>query len=142
MTKRVNVTLTVDLDDNGENGHTAIQSGGILTEDENGLRLWYSEPLEEGSVVTEVTVVVTGHGVKIDRSGFVSSSMVLTVGKEECWKYQTPYGEMEIPVICLELCNELTPAGGRIFAKYCVNTSGNSQGILAVMEYLVEEVQE
>lgn len=142
MTKRVNVALTVDLDDNGEKGRTAIQSSGLLTEDENGLRLWYTELLEEGSVATEVWVAVTSEGLTIHRSGFVSSTMTLAVGKEEHWEYQTPYGEMVFPVACSELRNELTAAGGRIFAKYCVNTSGNSQGIQAEMEYLVEEVQE
>lgn len=142
MTKCVNITLTVDLDDNGEKGRTAIQSSGLLTEDENGLRLWYTEPLEEGSVVTEVRVVVTPRGLTIHRSGLVSSTMALEVGKEARWEYQTPYGKMEFPVVCSELSNTLTLAGGRIFAKYCVNTSENLQGILAVMEYLVEEVQE
>ena len=143
MSKRVNVSLTVDLEDNGEKSCTKIQESGLLSESKGSLRLWYSEPLEEGfSVVTEVTVTVTADGLGIYRSGFVSSDMILRAGEESVWKYQTPYGVMEFPVSCSKLCNELAPTGGRLFAEYCVNTEGNSQGIHATMEYLVEEVQE
>lgn len=142
MTRKVNVTLTVALKDNGEKSQTTMQSGGLLTEKDGALALWYTEPDAESDVVTEVRVAIERDKVIISRAGFVSSCMTLTEGQEERWEYQTPYGAMELPVVCSKLCNEVTPAGGRLYAEYCVNTAGDTQGIQAVLEYLVEEVQE
>ncbi len=136
----VQVRLITRQEADGDIQETVIESVGTLTAQGDALALRYTEPKTEEAYGADVRMTVWPERTLIERRGPISSHMPLASDQRQPWRYETPYGTMELPVLCTELENALTAEGGRLAAVYVVETPGEPRGIDCSMEILVEGV--
>ncbi len=130
--------------ENDERDETAFQAIGLLEETENGLCLRYVEPpdADDDSTAAAVRVTVSDTKIIIERQNpTVQSRMVLEAGVQHPCRYDTLYGALDLRVVCDEACRELTAHGGRITARYRIDTPG-VDAFENHMEITVKEVSE
>lgn len=136
----VNITLKTRQEQNGETDEVTLSALGTLTADGDTYTLRYTEPTENGGTAVCVTAA---HRVTVQRRGETASTLIFAAGERHACPYETPYGVLTLYTACDELQNELTAAGGRVYAAYQLDTGDPREPIgQCTMEILVEEVAE
>ena len=123
---------------------TKFTAVGLLEKAEQGICLRYVEPPNEEAEGDSAAVrtTVSGGRLMIERqSPTVNSRMVLEEGCRHPCRYDTLYGGLDMHIRCDELTDELTPHGGRLFARYRVDTHG-LEPLENTLEITVKEVSE
>ena len=141
---KVQVVFRNIREENGERDETVFQAVGLLEETENGLCLRYVEPpdAEDQSTAAAVRVTVLEGTLTIERQNpTLHSHMVLEANTPHPCRYDTLYGALDLRVVCDEVCNELTTHGGRVAARYRIDTPG-VEAFVNYMEITVKEVSE
>lgn len=130
----VQVQLITRQEADGDIQENVIESVGTLVAENGSLVLRYTEPKTEDAYGADVCMTVWPERALIERRGPISSHMPLALHQRHPWRYETPYGTMEMPVLCTATENTLTAAGGRYFAVYRVETPGEPRGLECSME--------
>lgn len=95
-----------------------ITEGDILMEDEK-ITITYPEyPEDDPSQKTDTTVILDNGVLSIERTGEMSSHLILEQGvRHECL-YQTPMGQMFIGIFTDSIHADIGESGGEITAAY------------------------
>lgn len=128
----------------GETAETRFSATGLLDETERGLCLRYVEPPDEATEREGAAVRTTVCGTQLiveRQSTTVNSRMTLESGQCHPFRYDTLYGGLNLHVQCDVLENKLTARGGRLFARYRVNTPG-AEAPATTLEITLKEVSE
>ena len=97
---------------------------GEMEEENGAVKLFYDESrtLNEKKVSTTLSLFESGTAV-IERSGSLSSRLVLEPGRRNNSLYSTPYGDMMIGIFCNFVTNESTKSGRKIIMDYTVDSN-------------------
>ncbi len=91
---QVEVTLIAVQTMDGESNRTELTAVGTFEKTDDGVKIQYCEPPQEGEDGAAVSVTVRGTQTVIDRRGSTVSQMLLEAGKRHLCRYDTPYGRL------------------------------------------------
>lgn len=135
MNVKVTVRSVQTMD--GETEETVFETDGEYEKAENGARLSYRQTDENGTVNTVITVKET---VCIERTGVLSSRLILEKDKPHLCPYGTPYGTFSLGVTAKEIQNFLTADGGTLRLVYRLDAGGapiENDILITVKEVLI-----
>ncbi len=82
----------------------------------------YEVKNEDGA--TKVTVIADEKNVKIKRSGYVNSEMVYDINRTTAFRYNTPYGAIDMEIKTTKIHNGLTAQAGTLRIVYTLVMQG------------------
>lgn len=106
----ISITGTQSAD--GESDTVELTTAGRLEQEEDGLLLTYRESESTGMEGVVTSLRVREDEVQLERSGAMSSLLVLEKGKRHMSCYTTPHGSLMMGVYTNELRNSMTPWAG------------------------------
>lgn len=97
---------------------------GSMETDLTGTHFYYDESqiLKAGSIKTALNILNDG-SVILERSGDITTRLVLEKQKRNSCHYNTPFGEMMIGIYCNCLEVDLNGATGRVFMDYSIDSN-------------------
>ena len=98
------------------------KGSGSCREKNGKFYIMYDVKTEDGTV--KVTVIADDESVKIKRSGYVNSEMVYDIKRATSFKYNTPYGAIEMEIKTTKIHNGLTGQGGTLRIMYTLVMQG------------------
>lgn len=107
-----------------DNETDVIEEKGIGTcREKNGkYYIIYDVKTEDG--IVKVTVIADNETVKIKRSGYASSEMVYDIKKPTAFRYNTPYGAIDMEIKTTKIHNGLNVQGGVLRIMYTLLMQG------------------
>ena len=115
----ISITGTQSAD--GESDTVELTTAGRLEQEEDGLLLTYRESESTGMEGVVTSLRVREDEVQLERSGAMSSLLVLEKGKRHMSCYTTPHGSLTMGVYTNELRNSMTPLGGELEFHYTLD---------------------
>ena len=109
----------------GEDKETIVfATVGTMETDLTGTHFYYDESqiLKAGSIKAALNILNDG-SVILERSGDLTTRLVLEESKRNSCHYNTPYGEMMIGIYCNQLEIDLNGAEGRVFMDYTIDSN-------------------
>ena len=94
----------------------------------DGYRLRYEETSVTGLEGAMTTLHIAPGQVMLERSGSLTSLLVLEKGKRHLNSYETPYGNLMIGAYTDDLSVDLTEKGGRLGFRYTLDMNGSVTG--------------
>ena len=120
MKKDVKITVVGTQSAGGNTDTVEITTMGTYEKTADGLRLVYSEMLDEKTTVNTV-FTVKGQLVNINRKGDYATNMMIQNGKRHHCHYRTPYGDLLMGTYG----EELTVEAGRIRLEYTLDPNAS-----------------
>ena len=110
----LNIKGVQGIDDDKET--IEFSTVGSMETDLTGTHFYYDESqiLKAGSIKTALNILNDG-SVILERSGDITTRLVLEKQKRNSCHYNTPFGEMMIGIYCNCLEVDLNGATGRVF---------------------------
>lgn len=118
----LNITGIQGIDDNKET--IEFSTVGTMEADLKGTYFYYDESqiLKAGNIKTALNVLNDG-SVILERSGDLTTRLVLEENKRNSCHYNTPFGDMMIGIYCNRLEVDLNGATGRVFMDYTIDSN-------------------
>lgn len=119
MEEKYIITVVGKQTVDGESDKIEVITEGDLQTDGGRITITYPEyPEDDPSKKTDTTVILDGGVLSIERTGEMSSHLILEQGvRHECL-YQTPMGQMFIGIFTDNISAEIGERGGEITAAY------------------------
>ena len=109
----------------GDSDTIELTTDGTLEPTADGYRLRYEVTGLEGAMTT---LHIAPGQVMLERSGSLTSLLVLEKGKRHLNSYETPYGNLMIGAYTDDLSVDLTEKGGRLGFRYTLDMNGSVTG--------------
>ena len=118
----LNIKGVQGIDDDKET--IEFSTVGSMETDLTGTHFYYDESqiLKAGSIKTALNILNDG-SVILERSGDITTRLVLEKQKRNSCHYNTPFGEMMIGIYCNCLEVDLNGATGRVFMDYSIDSN-------------------
>ena len=110
----------------GDSDTIELTTDGTLEPTADGYRLRYEETSGLEGAMT--TLHIAPGQVMLERSGSLTSLLVLEKGKRHLNSYETPYGNLMIGAYTDDLSVDLTEKGGRLGFRYTLDMNGSVTG--------------
>ena len=119
MDEKYRITVIGKQTVDGESDKIEVITAGDMTRADGKITITYPEYTEETPArQSDTTVTLDGRILSIDRTGEMSSHLILEKGvRHECL-YSTPMGQMFIGIFTDEIHADLDEHGGEIRAAY------------------------
>lgn len=118
-----------------------LTTEGTLEKSEQGIILRYEEGEMMGERAVHTALTASGNSVILERSGDMSSKLVIERNKRNSCFYSIPQGEMVLGIYGKSVQNELTDSGGTLKMEYTIDT--NLQPVSEnIVEISVKEVKQ
>lgn len=127
--KDVSIKLISSQSDGENREQTELISEGKYEKLPDGYKISYEESEAtgyEGS--TTALSVLDGKKVIMERSGAVSSNLIVEMGKKHHCVYGTPYGDFMVGVNATSVISTLNDDGGKLDFKYVVDINSSYAG--------------
>lgn len=119
MDERYMITVVGKQTVDGESEKIEVITEGSMTVDSGRVTIVYPEYRQDDpSQKTDTTVELSGGVLSIDRTGEMSSHLILERGTRHECLYQTPMGSMLIGIFTDSLRSDIDEHGGEISASY------------------------
>ena len=118
----VQLTITGRQTVDGQTDVTAITVPGQMQPMPDGWELCYRQE-EDGRTIHSRVRIADGW-MEVNRGGSLSSTLRLVVGQRQESDYETGYGALRMGLETDFLSCDLTPAGGRVEARYKMDING------------------
>ena len=112
----------------GDSDTIELTTDGTLEPTADGYRLRYEETSVTGLEGAMTTLHIAPGQVMLERSGSLTSLLVLEKGKRHLNSYETPYGNLMIGAYTDDLSVDLTEKGGRLGFRYTLDMNGSVTG--------------
>lgn len=112
----------------GDSDTIELTTVGIMEPTQDGYLLQYQETPITGMPGTVTTLRIAPSQVQLERSGSLSSLLVLEKGRRHQTSYETPYGSLLAGTYTEELDIDLTEEGGRLVLTYTMDMNGAVTG--------------
>ena len=124
MKKEVLLSITGVQGTDGNKDTVEFSTVGTMETDLAGTHFYYDESqiLKAGSIKTALNILNDG-SVILERSGDLSTRLVLEKNKRNNCHYVTPFGDMMIGIYCNRLDVDLNGAKGKIFMNYSIDSN-------------------
>ena len=125
------ISITGTQNTGEESDTVELTTAGKLEQAADGLVLTYYESENTGMEGVVTSLRVRDSEVQLERSGAMSSLLVLEKGKRHMSCYTTPHGSLMMGVYTNELHNRMTSQGGELEFHYtldinsCMTSSHN-----------------
>ena len=118
----LNIKGVQGIDDDKET--IEFSTVGSMETDLTGTHFYYDESqiLKASSIKTALNILNDG-SVILERSGDITTRLVLEKQKRNSCHYNTPFGEMMIGIYCNCLEVDLNGATGRVFMDYSIDSN-------------------
>lgn len=116
-----------------------IEEGGRGIFSSRGNKHYIMYDVKTDDADSRVTIIAEGRKVRIKRSGSHSSDMVYDTSKKTEFKYNTPYGILDMEIDTEHICNELNTESKKLRLKYTLTMQG--QRTYNDTEILIEDIE-
>lgn len=121
----INVLGTQTID--GESDSVEVITTGDMRIEDERVTITYPEYSEENpSIRTDTVVTFDGTVLSIERSGEMSSRLLLEKGRRHRCLYETPMGQMMIGIFTDSITADVSKKGGVIRASYQLDFNNNA----------------
>ena len=132
--KNVSIRLVSSQSDGEQKEQTELMSEGKYEKLADGYKISYEESEAtgyEGSVTT--LSVLNGKKVVMERSGSVSSNLVVEMGKKHHCVYGTPYGDFMVGITARSVNSALDDNGGKLYFGYVIDINSSYIGDFEIL---------
>ena len=105
----------------GESDTVELTTEGLMEPLDDGWLLRYEESEATGMVGVTTELRVGRSGVVLERTGAMSSLLVLEKGKRHLCRYETGYGPLMLGIYTKEIDNRLKNDGGELHFHYTMD---------------------
>lgn len=126
---KVKIKLVSTQYDGYDKEETEILTDGEYTVTDTGYTISYEESAATGFEGSVTTLEVSGGSkVVMERSGEVSSNLIMELGEKHHCVYGTPYGVFEVGVDARRIEPKLDENGGKLFIHYVIDVNSGYVG--------------
>ncbi|MDO4945545.1 MAG: DUF1934 domain-containing protein [Ruminococcus sp.] len=127
--KDVSIRLVSRQSDGESNEETEIFSMGTLEKTNQGYRISYAESEATGFEGSTTALETFGNSkVTMERSGAVSSNLIIEKNTKHHCVYGTPYGSFTVGVNAKDISSDLDDNGGRLDFHYVIDVNSSYLG--------------
>ncbi len=127
--KDVSIKLISRQFDGENKEETEVFSRGLYEKTEGGYRISYDESEATGYTgSTTALETFAGSKVVMDRTGQVSSNLIIEKNAKHHCVYGTPYGSFTVGVNAKEIESRLDDNGGELFMHYVIDVNSGYVG--------------
>ena len=105
----------------GESDTVELTTEGLMEPLDDGWLLRYEESEATGMAGVTTELRVGRSGVVLERTGAMSSLLVLEKGKRHLCRYETGYGPLMLGIYTKEIDNRLKDDGGELYFHYTMD---------------------
>lgn len=127
--KDVSIRLVSRQSDGESNEETEIFSMGTLEKTKQGYRISYAESEATGFEGSTTALETFGNSkVTMERSGAVTSNLIIEKNTKHHCVYGTPYGYFTVGVNAKDISSDLDDNGGRLDFHYVIDVNSSYLG--------------
>lgn len=127
--KDVSIRLVSRQSDGESNEETEIFSMGTLEKTNQGYRISYAESEATGFEGSTTALETFGNSkVTMERSGAVTSNLIIEKNTKHHCVYGTPYGSFTVGVNAKDISSDLDDNGGRLDFHYVIDVNSSYLG--------------
>lgn len=124
--KKVKIKIESTQDIDGQKDSIISMLEGTLKKTVTGYELYYKEnpQSENQSIITRI-MIDNDSSVVLNRTGAVSSKMIIKKGEQNDCFYRTPQGDFLLEICGREVSSDINESGGIIKMVYTICSSGS-----------------
>ena len=115
---------TVQTTDSGDDSFSLSTFGEYDYSKERAV-IRYEDSAATGFEGCETVLNINENGVSMERTGAISSQLVLETGKKHMCHYMTPYGDLPLGVYTEDIKDNLSENGGTLDLHYTLDLNAN-----------------